>query len=150
MRTSSAPRAARCFVSHSVGRRKRNVGLTYTCSNAKCRAVFSYASGEQVKHMGNGLCQKCLKAVRKRKPKVLDPELAAQCRAIAAEEKLLFDKGRGRGSRGDLMARYERAALARLDDAPQRLSPLEAERYLGGPSPGGKSGKVGGPSGREG
>ena len=122
--------------------------MQFVCVQAHCRKPY-ILTAQQAKNIA-GLCPECRDAARRKRGDLLDPVLYAECQKVmAAERKMLPLAGNIRQTRENL-ARWERRALLSLEEKPLRMNPVVGEALLGGPSPKAKSGKLGGPSGREG
>ena len=116
------------------------------CSREKCRREF-VLTAEQDKHVQSGLCPTCKEWAAAKRGDLLDPVIYAECQRVLQEEKALVPVGGNiRATKARLQA-YTRERLAAMK--PPRANPEITEALLGGPSPGGRSGKVGGPNGRE-
>ena len=117
----------------------------YVCSREACRRPYRI-TGKKACNINSGLCPRCKALAAAKRGDLLDPKLYALCQQIAKAERRLVGNG------GDMKKsawRKRKAAKAVMDGwGPRRRTVLEAERLVGGASPGARSGKVGGPSGR--
>ena len=120
--------------------------MQFVCVQAHCRKPY-VLTAQQAKNIA-GLCPECRDAARRKRGDLLDPVIYAECQKVMAQERALTPMAGNIRQTRQRLAEYTRERLAAMP--PPRANPEVAEALLGGPSPGGKSGKVGGPSGRDG
>ena len=116
------------------------------CVRESCRKPFTLTMQDE-QHIVTGMCPTCRKRAANKQGWLLDPAIYAECQRIKAEEVKMFGKGSGQ-RREKAMNAWERKALHKLWRKPLPMNPLTGEAALGGVAKG-RTGKVGGPSGRD-
>ena len=114
--------------------------LPLICVNPRCRKLFRITA-RGLAELKSGLCPKCTGYLRKKRGDLLDPKLYALCQKIAKQERKVMPTGGNVRKAQAKEWRRSQAVLAKLGEP--RLTVLEAERALGGPSPSAASGKAG-------
>ncbi len=125
-------------------RKEAGQPIQLVCVQEWCRKQY-WRTPQQAKS-NIGLCPECKRNAVKKRGWLLDPVTYAECQRVKAEEAQMF-KGNSQ-QRIEAMALHERKALNKLWKRPLPMNPVVGEAALGG-RPAAKSGKVGGPSGRD-